>query len=65
MNDAETEQRPKDGQRVKGGGGIYAQGKEIFDFIYQLQDKDIHEESYKTFKNQSLQNHLPTQVGGT
>ena len=34
MNDAETEQRPKDGQRVKGGGGIYAQGKEIFDFIY-------------------------------
>ena len=36
MNDAETEQRPKDGQRVKGGGGIYAQGKKIFILIYQL-----------------------------
>ena len=28
MNDAEKEQRPNDGQRVKGGGGggIFAQG---------------------------------------
>ena len=33
MNDAETERRPHEGQRVIGGGGIYAQGTEIFIWI--------------------------------
>ena len=27
MNDAEQKSKPKDGQRIRGGGGIYAQGK--------------------------------------
>ena len=36
MNDAEQKSKPKDDQRIRGGGGIYAQGKRSFNYYVSM-----------------------------
>ena len=36
MNDAEQKSKPKDDQRIRGGGGIYAQGKGPFKYYVSM-----------------------------